>query len=77
MNTPLSKDDIIAAVSEQLQIPVTEIDLTDDLLMLGLDSVRLMSLVGKWKSEGVQVNFIDLAVQPTLESWIEKLTHSR
>ena len=73
MAMPLSKEGIVAAVSEQLQIPVTEIELHDDLLMLGLDSVRLMTLVGKWQAYGAKVSFEDLAEQPTLEVWIEKL----
>ncbi len=73
MATALSKEGIIAAVSEQLQIPVHEIELQDDLLMLGLDSVRLMTLVGKWQAHGANVSFEDLAEQPTLEVWIEKL----
>lgn len=73
MATTLSKEGIIAAVSEQLQIPVHEIELQDDLLMLGLDSVRLMTLVGKWQAHGANVSFEDLAEQPTLEVWIEKL----
>nr|WP_308805428.1 MULTISPECIES: phosphopantetheine-binding protein [Acinetobacter] len=73
MATALSKEGIIAAVSEQLQIPVHEIELHDDLLMLGLDSVRLMTLVGKWQAHGAKVSFEDLAEQPTLDVWIEKL----
>jgi bifunctional isochorismate lyase/aryl carrier protein len=73
MAPPLSKAGIIAAVSEQLQIPVHEIELHDDLLMLGLDSVRLMTLVGKWQAYGAKVSFEDLAEQPTLDVWIEKL----
>ncbi|TVT81656.1 isochorismatase [Acinetobacter colistiniresistens] len=73
MVMPLSQEGIIAAVSEQLQIPVNEIELHDDLLMLGLDSVRLMTLVGKWQAHGANVSFEDLAEQPTLGVWIEKL----
>lgn len=70
---PLTKEGIIAAVSEQLQVPVTEIALNDDLLMLGLDSVRLLTLVGKWQACGAKVSFEDLAEQPRLEAWIDKL----
>ncbi|QNW99669.1 isochorismatase [Acinetobacter seifertii] len=71
--SPLTQAGIVQAVSEQLQIPASNIQLNDDLLMLGLDSVRLMTLVGKWQAYGAQVSFEDLAEQPTLEVWIEKL----
>lgn len=73
MSTALSKEHIIQAVSEQLQIPATEIELDDDLLMLGLDSVRLMTLLGKWQALGAKISFEDLAEQATLAVWIEKL----
>lgn len=71
--SPLTEEGIVLAVSEQLQIPASDIQLNDDLLMLGLDSVRLMTLVGKWQAYGAQVSFEDLAEQPTLEVWIDKL----
>ena len=64
---------IVAAVSEQLEIAANEIELEDDLLMLGLDSVRLMTLVGQWQAAGADVSFEDLAEQPTLAAWIERL----
>lgn len=69
----LSKAGVIAAVSEQLEIPATEIRLDDDLLLLGLDSVRLMTLVGKWQAYGANVSFEDLAEAPVLEVWLDKL----
>lgn len=70
---PLSKAGILRAVSEQLQLPAEEIQLQDDLLLLGLDSVRLMTLVGVWQAYGSRVSFEDLAEQPTLDAWIEKI----
>lgn len=68
-----SANNIIATVSAQLEIAANEIELEDDLLMLGLDSVRLMTLVGQWQAAGADVSFEDLAEQPTLAAWIEKL----
>lgn len=70
---PLSKAGILRAVSEQLQLPAEEIQLQDDLLLLGLDSVRLMTLVGVWQACGSRVSFEDLAEQPTLDAWIGKI----
>lgn len=69
----LQEHQIIIAVSQALELPAHEIELEDDLLMLGLDSVRLMTLVGQWQAAGAQVSFEDLAEQPTLAAWLDKL----
>lgn len=69
----LEEHQIIVAVSQALELPVDEIELEDDLLMLGLDSVRLMTLVGEWQAAGAKVSFEDLAEQPTLAAWLNKL----
>ncbi|MFC9328956.1 phosphopantetheine-binding protein [Kitasatospora sp. NPDC057015] len=48
----------------------------DDLRDLGLDSIRLMSLVETWRARGVKVELTDLveiAPVPTLRSWAAHL----
>ena len=39
-------------VAQLLREPVESIDIDEDLLNRGLDSVRIMSLVEKWRREG-------------------------
>lgn len=73
ITSALTASSILTALSEQLEIPVAEIQPQDNLLMLGLDSVRLITLVGKWQAEGAKVSFEDLAEEPTFEAWVEKL----
>lgn len=48
----------------------------DDLLDLGLDSIRLMSLVEQWRARGMEVEFVDLAERPTLTAWTRRLAGS-
>ena len=64
---------VLHTVSAALELPVEDIQLDDDLFMLGLDSVRLMTLVGQWQTQGKTVSFEDLAEEPTLAAWLEKL----
>lgn len=46
----------------------------DDLLMLGLDSVRLMLLTEDWQREGRRVSYADVAARPTLNAIMAALS---
>lgn len=70
----LTPDEIRAEVARLLDLPVSDIADDDDLLDLGMDSVRLMSLVQRWQERGVSVEFADLAERPELSAWIELVT---
>jgi len=48
----------------------------DSLLDAGLDSIRLMTVVGKLRADGHDVSFEDLAEEPTLAAWIALLERS-
>jgi yersiniabactin nonribosomal peptide synthetase len=39
------------------------------LFELGLDSLILMQLVGRWRQCGIEVNFAELAENPTISAW--------
>ncbi|NLG47936.1 MAG: amino acid adenylation domain-containing protein [Gordonia sp.] len=45
----------------------------DDLIGLGLDSIRMMRLAGGWRKHGYDVNFADLAAAPTVAHWAAML----
>ena len=62
-----------AEVAGVLELPESELGLEDNLLYSGLDSIRLMSLVERWRGfaaqHGRELSFVDLAEQPTLNAW--------
>lgn len=67
--TPLTPQLLWEHVAELLD-DVTEHWADDDnLLDLGLDSIRLMSLIEKWRRYGAEVGFAELAERPTLADW--------
>jgi bifunctional isochorismate lyase/aryl carrier protein len=72
----LDLDRLRVDVADALGEPPADIGDADDLLDRGLDSIRLMSLVERWRAEGADVGFIDLAETPTLEAWSRLLTRS-
>lgn len=46
-----------------------EIGLDDNLMDLGLDSMRAMNLILAWSEAGVELDFTALAERPTLAGW--------
>jgi bifunctional isochorismate lyase / aryl carrier protein len=62
-----------AEVASVLELSETELGLEDNLMYSGLDSIRLMSLVERWRGfaaqHGRELSFVDLAEQPTLNAW--------
>ncbi|MGW6913807.1 phosphopantetheine-binding protein [Kitasatospora sp. NPDC054939] len=60
---------IRAEVAELLGEDPEEIPLDENLADWGLDSVRLMTLAERWRSEGARVGFVELAERPAVEAW--------
>ena len=58
-----------ADVAEVLREPSAELGDDDNLLERGLDSIRLMSLVERWRRAGAEISFVELAERPTLSDW--------
>ena len=69
-HTMLSLAAMREQVAELLDEPAAAIADHDDLINhWGLDSVRIMMLVEKWRLGGKEVTFVDLAERPTLAEW--------
>jgi mycobactin phenyloxazoline synthetase len=62
-------DAIRDEVAELLGIGVEAVDPGSDLVGQGLDSIRMMSLAGRWRRLGYVVDFATLAATPTIEAW--------
>ena len=45
----------------------------DNLIECGLDSLRVMRLLGQWRRAGARVSFADLLERPTLRDWLALL----
>ncbi|MEV6973092.1 phosphopantetheine-binding protein [Kitasatospora sp. NPDC093806] len=64
---------IRAEVADLLGEDPADIPLDENLADWGLDSVRLMALAERWRSEGAEVAFLQLAERPAVEAWAELL----
>ncbi|MEU9356700.1 phosphopantetheine-binding protein [Streptomyces sp. NPDC047973] len=75
MNESLSYERILGDVAEILGCDTSEIGPEDNLYDLGLDSVRLMTLIERWRSAGAhQLELPDLAERPEIAYWSTLLT---
>ncbi|MBB6174383.1 aryl carrier-like protein [Nocardiopsis mwathae] len=71
----LSPDRVRADVAEILGCDPAELAPDENLLDRGLDSMRIMTLVERWRAAGAAtVEFPDLAEQPELSHWTTLLT---
>ncbi|MFI8931595.1 phosphopantetheine-binding protein [Streptomyces sp. NPDC053474] len=75
MTQTLSPEQLRADVAELLDCDPAEIAPDDNLMDHGLDSVRIMSLIERWRAAGAAtVEFPDLAERPELGHWTALLT---
>lgn len=64
-----TSDTVRAEVAELLGITPDALDPNADLIASGLDSIRMMSLSGRWRKQGIEVGFAALAANPTVAAW--------
>ena len=60
---------IRAEVAELLGVSADTVDPDGNLISQGLDSIRMMTLAGRWRRRGIAVDFATLAAAPTIEAW--------
>ncbi|MDW6092709.1 isochorismatase family protein [Vibrio rhizosphaerae] len=56
-------------VAEMLDLETDDIDVDENLMLLGLDSIRAMNLLERWRKQGVNVAFSEVMKQVTLRGW--------
>lgn len=71
MHAPARSEDIRAEVAELLGVDADAVQPGSNLIGQGLDSIRIMTLAGRWRRQGIAVDFATLAETPTVEAWAE------
>lgn len=64
-----TSETVRSEVAELLGIAPDSLDPNADLIASGLDSIRMMSLSGRWRKQGIEVGFAALAADPTVAAW--------
>lgn len=65
----LTLEEMRADIARILMLSIDEITPDENLMYLGLDSIRAMSLLEQWRTRGAEINFVDLAESATLAQW--------
>lgn len=74
VHAPARSEDIRAEVAELLGVDVDAVQPGSNLIGQGLDSIRIMTLAGRWRRQGIAVDFATLAETPTVEAWAQLVT---
>ncbi|OBG40246.1 non-ribosomal peptide synthetase [Mycolicibacter heraklionensis] len=69
----MGPDEIRAQVADLLGADASAVDPEADLVGQGLDSIRMMSLAGRWRKQGIDVDFAALAADPRIAAWQDLL----
>lgn len=56
-------------VAAMLAIPADEVGDDVNLIELGMDSITMMRLAGRWQRAGLNISFSDLVATPTVAAW--------
>ena len=67
--TPMSKENFISDISNILSIGEEDVNLTDNPFEVGIDSLRLMILMEKWRVQGIDIFFGELAERQSIQAW--------
>ena len=67
----MTETKIITDGAESLGVAPDTLTPDTNLADAGLDSLRLIMLVEKWRAEGVTVDFQDILTRATLAEWFE------
>lgn len=65
----LTYREIRADIADVIGVAEDALCSNTSLVEQGLDSIRLMALVERWRARGARVGFAALAERPTLEHW--------
>ncbi|MFI9531895.1 phosphopantetheine-binding protein [Nocardia fusca] len=69
----LDRQRVIDDLAEVLFVEPAELTADTDLADLGLDSLRLTTLVEGWRDTGARIGFAELAEEPVLGAWFTRL----
>jgi bifunctional isochorismate lyase/aryl carrier protein len=66
---PLTRDAFVAQLASAIGCAPSELAAGEDLREAGLDSLRALTLLEKWRQRGIRITFVELAERTTVDDW--------
>ncbi|HHC7308247.1 TPA: isochorismatase family protein [Vibrio campbellii] len=70
-SSALSLESMRKDVADILDVDLDEVDVDENLIFLGLDSIRVMTLHSRWKALGLNVELAEMVALHTIKDWWE------
>ncbi|WP_045378486.1 isochorismatase family protein [Vibrio campbellii] len=70
-SSALSLESMRKDVADILDVHLDEVDVDENLIFLGLDSIRVMTLHSRWKALGFNVELAEMVALHTIKDWWE------
>ncbi|MEL7382869.1 isochorismatase [Vibrio campbellii] len=70
-SSALSLESMRKDVADILDVDLDEVDVDENLIFLGLDSIRVMTLHSRWKALGFNVELAEMVSLHTIKDWWE------
>ncbi len=77
MSHTLTLDSMRSDIARMLHEDPADIADDDNLMDLGLDSMRTMTLASQWREAGAAIEFSEMALNATLQHWWSLVQPSR
>ncbi|MFG2857949.1 phosphopantetheine-binding protein [Streptomyces mirabilis] len=74
MPAPLTLEGFRADLAEFLYQRPDEVDLEENPMDAGLDSLRIVTLLERWRETGSEVTFVELAERTSFAQWWQLLS---
>lgn len=73
-NDSVTRHSLRALIATRLDIPPTEIPDDASLVMLGMNSLEIMTIVNRLRRQAIPITYEELATHPTLDAWWRAIT---
>lgn len=73
----LTLESMRADIAAMMHEPPSAVGDDDNLIDLGLDSIRAMALLQRWIAAGAQIEFAEFAEKPELGHWWKLISHGK
>ncbi|WP_329388646.1 phosphopantetheine-binding protein [Streptomyces sp. NBC_01716] len=74
MPEPLTPASFRTDLAEFLHLSPEEVDLDENPLQAGLDSLRIVTLAERWRAAGADIGFVELAERTSFAQWWQLLS---